>query len=343
MTTVKLAIVGMGMIGKRHLQAMKTLREAELIAIVDPAEQAKDIALSEGIRWFAKIEEMLAEVVPEGVIVSTPTEIHLAPTLSALEAGCHVLVEKPIAATLEEADKIQEKAKIIDRCVLVGHHRRYYEVMKNTKEIISSSVFGKLVGVNGQWTTRKDEKYFNPPWRKQSSSGPILINMIHEIDLLRNICGEISHVSGFVSGEFREHAKEDTVAITMWFENGALGTFLLSDATNSPWNWEHATGENVDFPFTGQNPYKFLGSKGCLEFPNLKFWKSNGLPDWKNKLECEEIPQLREDPYVKQIAHFCKVILGLEVPLIDAYDGKKSLEICLKILAERKNSKEANI
>ena len=85
MTAVKLAIVGMGMIGKRHLQAMRTIKEAELIAIVDPAEQAKAIALNEGVRWFAKIEEMLPEMVPEGVIVCTPTEIHLAPTLSALE------------------------------------------------------------------------------------------------------------------------------------------------------------------------------------------------------------------------------------------------------------------
>ena len=80
MTAVKLAIVGMGMIGKRHLQAMRTTKEAELIAIADPAEQSKAIALNEGVRWFAKIEEMLAEVVHEGVIVCTPTEIHLAPT-----------------------------------------------------------------------------------------------------------------------------------------------------------------------------------------------------------------------------------------------------------------------
>jgi predicted dehydrogenase len=114
----------MGMIGKRHLQAMKTLREAELIAIVDPAEQAKEIALKENVQWFATIEEMLAEVVPVGVIVSTPTEIHLAPTLSALEAGCHVLVEKPIAANLEEARQIQQIAKRVGRNVMVGHHRR---------------------------------------------------------------------------------------------------------------------------------------------------------------------------------------------------------------------------
>ena len=101
----------MGMIGKRHLQAMKTIEEAELIAIVDPAEPAKAMALNEGVPWFAKIEEMLAEVVPEGVIVSTPTEIHLEPTIQALEAGCHVLVEKPIAANLDEANEIQKVAE----------------------------------------------------------------------------------------------------------------------------------------------------------------------------------------------------------------------------------------
>ena len=85
-----------------------------------------------------------------------------------------------------------------------------------------------------------------------------------------------------------------------------------------------------------QNPYRFLGSEGWLEFPNLKFWKSNGLPDWKQKLECEDIQQLKEDPYVKQVFHFCRVINELELPMIDASDGLKSLSICLQILSERK-------
>ena len=336
MKPVKLAIVGMGMIGRRHLDAIKKSNVAKLIAVVDPDEKVKEIAQKESVKYFSTIDKMLDKIVPEGIIVSTPTELHLIPTILALEAGCHVLVEKPIAATLKEAKEIQEKARNLNRFVLVGHHRRYYEVMQNAKNIISSSVFGKLVGVNGQWTTRKDENYFNPPWRKQSSSGPVLINLIHEIDLLRNICGEITQVKGFLKGEFRNHAKEDTAAIIMCFDNGALGTFLLSDATISPWNWENATGENQNFPYIGQNPYRFLGSAGCLEFPNLKFWKSNGLPDWKHKLECEDIQQLKEDPYVKQVFHFCRVINELELPKIDASDGLKSLSICLQILSERK-------
>ena len=340
MKPVKLAIVGMGMIGKRHLIAIKQSTEAKLIAVADPDEKVKEIAHTESVKYFSAIDKMLDTIVPDGIIVSTPTEMHLIPTILALEAGCHVLVEKPIAATLGEAKEIQEKARTLDRFVLVGHHRRYYEVMQNTKNIISSSVFGKLMGVNGQWTARKDEKYFNPPWRKQSSSGPVLINLIHEIDLLRNVCGEITDVRAFLKGEFRDHAKEDTVALIMGFENGALGTFLLSDATTSPWNWEHATGENKNFPYIGQNPYRFLGSEGCLEFPNLKFWKSSGLPDWKHKLECEEIQQFKEDPYVKQVSHFCKVIKKQELPVIDANDGLKSLSICLQILSERERMKD---
>ncbi len=342
MRPVKLAIVGMGMIGRRHLDAIKKSNAAKLIAVVDPDEKVKEIAQKESVKYFSTIDKMLDKIVPEGIIVSTPTELHLIPTILALEAGCHVLVEKPIAATLKDAKEIQEKARNLNRFVLVGHHRRYYEVMQNAKNIISSSVFGKLVGVNGQWTTRKDENYFNPPWRKQSSSGPVLINLIHEIDLLRNICGEITQVKGFLKGEFRNHAKEDTAAIIMCFDNGALGTFLLSDATISPWNWENATGENQNFPYIGQNPYRFLGSAGCLEFPNLKFWKSNGLPDWKHKLECEDIQQLKEDPYVKQVFHFCRVINELELPTIDASDGLKSLSICLQILSERKKNCKRN-
>ena len=213
MKPVKLAIVGMGMIGRRHLDAIKKSNAAKLIAVVDPDEKVKEIAQRESVKYFSTIDKMLDKIVPEGIIVSTPTELHLIPTILALEAGCHVLVEKPIAATLKDAKEIQEKARVLNRFVLVGHHRRYYEVMQNAKNIISSSVFGKLVGVNGQWTTRKDENYFNPPWRKQSSSGPVLINLIHEIDLLRNVCGEITQVKGFLRGDFRNHAKEDTKSL----------------------------------------------------------------------------------------------------------------------------------
>ena len=336
MTAVKLAIVGMGMIGKRHLQAMTTIKKAALIAVVDPAEQAKAIALNDGVQWFGKIEEMLADVVPEGVIVCTPTEIHLAPTISALEAGCHVLVEKPIAGNLEEAREIQLVAERVNRNVMVGHHRRYYGLMEEARKIVSSEKLGRLLAVHGQWTSRKADDYFIPQWRQQSSSGPVLINLIHEMDILRFICGEIESVTAQLQTNFRGHPKEETAAIIVRFKSGVLGTFLLSDATPSPWNWEHATGENVNFPHTGQNSYCFMGTDACLEFPNLRIWQSQGKPDWNHLMKMEETPVPLEDAYIAQCRHFCGVIRGEEMPRITAEDASKTLAATLAVFDSAK-------
>lgn len=343
MKPVKLAIVGMGTIGRRHLEAMKTLKEANPIAIVDPAEQAKEIALKENVQWFATIEEMFAEALPEGVIVCTPTEIHLAPTLSALEAGCHVLVEKPISANLEEAKEIQQVAKRVGRNVMVGHHRRYYGLMEDARRIVTSEKLGRLLAAHGQWTSRKADDYFIPKWRQQYSSGPVLINLIHEIDILRFICGEIESVTAQLQTGFRGHPKEETAAIILKFKSGALGTFLISDATPSPWNWEHATGENVNFPHTAQNSYYFMGSEACLEFPNLRTWTSEGKPDWNHLMKMEEKSVPLEDAYIAQCLHFCGVIRGEELPRITAEDATKTLAATLAVFDSAKQQQTISL
>ena len=145
---------------------------------------------------------------------------------------------------------------------------------------------GKLVGISGMWSVRKADSYFDPSWRKLRSSGPVLINLIHEIDTLRYICGDIVSLSAKVTNGLRNHSKEETAAVLMTFEGGALGTFLLSDTTPSPWSWEQATGENLKFPQSKQNVYRFIGSKGSLEFPNLILWKhKNGNSDWNQKID----------------------------------------------------------
>ncbi|MEC8261286.1 MAG: Gfo/Idh/MocA family oxidoreductase, partial [SAR324 cluster bacterium] len=262
---------------------------------------------------------------------STPTEIHLEPTIKALEAGCHVLVEKPIAANLDEANEIQKVAERVNRNVMVGHHRRYYGLMELAREIVSSEKLGRVLAVHGQWTSRKADEYYIPKWRQQRSSGPVLINLIHEMDILRFICGEIESVTAQLQSGFRGHPKEETAAIVIRFQSGVLGTFLLSDATPSPWNWEHATGENVNFPRTGQNSYRFLGSEGCLDFPNLSIWTSEGTPDWNHLMDCDERNVPLEDAYIAQLLHFCRVIKQEETPRITAKDATKTLAATLAV------------
>jgi len=167
----KLGLIGAGTIGKRHLQAISEVTQAELVAIVDTDPLAQSIATKTNASFFSSASQMLREIQPDGVIVCTPTEVHLEPVLSSLEYNAHVLVEKPIAPSLEEAQQIIEFSKRFNRQVLVGHHRRYSEQMQQTKRMMENGVLGELVGVTGIWAVRKADSYFVPEWRKQRLQG----------------------------------------------------------------------------------------------------------------------------------------------------------------------------
>ena len=341
MHKTKLALIGAGTIGQRHLNAMSQVEEAELTAIVDNQPQVESMAVEMNVPFFHTTEEMLRVQQPEGVIVCTPTEIHLEPVLSSLNAGAHVLVEKPITSTMEEAQKIIKTSQTVSREVLVGHHRRYYGTIQETRAMIHKGAIGNLVGISGMWAACKADSYYEPSWRQLRSSGPVLINLIHEIDMLRYICGEITFLSARVTNGLRDHPKEETVAVLMEFEGGALGTFLLSDATPSPWTWEQATGENPNFPKSSQNVYRFTGSEASLEFPNLVLWKhENRNSDWHQKMYPQQIHIELEDAFVSQCAHFCAVICGSEEPRITASDATKTLEATLAVFDSSENGME---
>ena len=109
--------------------------------------------------------------------------------------------------------------------------RRHRGLIARAREIVGSGRLGRLVAVMGSTLFHKPDSCFaDGPWRAQPGGGPILINMIHEIDDLRALCGEIVAVQATASNATRGNAVEDTVAITLSFANGALGTFVVSDA-----------------------------------------------------------------------------------------------------------------
>ena len=136
MNKTRLALIGSGMIGKRHLKAMREVDEAELVAIVDTKTEVKKLAEEWSVPFFLSSEEMLQVLEPEGVIICTPTEIHLERVIAAMEHGAHVLVEKPITQSIEEAHKIISTSQQTSREVLVGHHRRHYGILQKTRQLI---------------------------------------------------------------------------------------------------------------------------------------------------------------------------------------------------------------
>ena len=253
-----IALIGAGSIGRRHIEAMSSVDEAVLVAIADPSPAASELGTTHGIPIFADAEQMLSEADIDAVIIATPTERHHADVMTVLRHRKTVLVEKPITATIDEAHEVTSFAATHGCHVLVGHQRRYYPCAERARDILQSGRIGKLIAVSGQWTTRKDDAYYEPDWRRDEAAGPILTNLIHEIDLLRFICGDIASVSAHVTHADQQFAKEDAVAISMGFANGAVGTFVLSDRTPSPWTWEMALGESVKFPRTGQNAIRFM-------------------------------------------------------------------------------------
>jgi predicted dehydrogenase len=340
----KLALIGAGTIGKRHLKAIDEVDEAELIAIVDTNLDAEELAAQRAVRFYSTTEEMLDDQPPDGVIVCTPTALHLQPVLASLDAGAHVFVEKPITATMAEAMKIVEASERASRPVLVGHHRRHNEVIQKTRELVSDGSIGKLVGVSGVWAVRKADSYYEPAWRKLRESGPVLINLVHEIDSLRFICGEIVSVTARIQNGLRDHPKEETAAMLLEFEGGALGTFLLSDVAPSPWTWEQATGENPDFPLVSENVYRFVGSEASLEFPNLVLWRhTEGTADWNHLITPQAIETDFEDAYVAQCRHFCAVISGTEQPRITAADAARSLLATLAVFESAEKRAEVRL
>ena len=330
MDKVRVGLIGAGSIGVRHMKAMGEVPEIALVAIADPSPAAVRIGAAQNIPIYPDAGAMLAQGGLDAVIIATPTERHHQDMMMALEARQTVLVEKPITATLAEADEVTRFAEQQGCHVLVGHQRRYYPCAAEAREIIAKGRIGKLMGVTGQWTTRKDDDYYSAAWRRDVKAGPILTNLIHEIDLLRFICGDIATVSAEVTHHDQEFDKEDAVAISMKFVNSAVGTFLLSDRTPTPWTWEMALGESVRFPKTGQNAIRFLGTEGALDFPNLTLWShANSDGDWHDEITAEQIKTSFVDAYIAQCRHLCAIVRGTETPIIDARNGSKSLAATL--------------
>jgi predicted dehydrogenase len=339
-----IGIIGIGTIGKRHLMAIDQIDDINLVGIVDLSEPAQKFCLEKNIPLFKNLNELLKNNRVDGVIISTPTISHYENAISAMELGLDILIEKPIAATVIEAQEITKTA-IKNKCkVLVGHQRRFYPLVLKTKEIVKNNELGEVVGLSGLWALRKDKDYFIPEWRKEITAGPVITNLIHDIDYLRFIFGDIEEVTAFTSNIVNDFDKEDVVTANLKFKNGILGNFLITDCGTSPWSWETATGENIHLPNLIENNLRVIGTKGSLEFPNLKIWKyKNNGENWMHEIYSKELAFSNIDPYVSQINHFKDIINRIVEPVTSSEDAELTLKVALSILDSAVNKKSIKI
>ena len=152
--------------------------------------------------WFPDFDQMLERVRPRGVVIATPNATH-ARAVHCLERGLAVLIEKPVADTLEDAQRICEASARTALPVLVGHQRRHNPIMRRAKEIIGAGQIGQPVCLTAMSTWLKPAEYFGTEWRRVKGGGPILISLIHDVDQLRFLFGDIETVQAMASNRVR--------------------------------------------------------------------------------------------------------------------------------------------
>ncbi|WP_186420356.1 Gfo/Idh/MocA family oxidoreductase [Bosea sp. CS1GBMeth4] len=330
--TISIGVIGAGLIGRRHLRTIADHPDFALAGIADLNAEAV-AAQNPGARIFADYRRLLDEARPEAVIVASPNQLHGENGIECARRGIHILVEKPVTDTLEAAAALIAEVDRTGVRSLVGHHRRHHRQAGTLRDLLRERRIGDLVGVSAVWAACKPESYFAAaPWRTQAGGGPVLINLIHEIDLLRFAVGEIAAVGAVTSNHRRGFRVEDTAAVLIEFETGALGSIFISDSAVSPWTTEQGVGESAELPFSGESNYRFMGSLGALEFPGLVHWSQDeGARGWNHPIRAQRLLAATIDPYRAQLDHFRDVIRGAAPSLQTVEDGARTLVATLAV------------
>lgn len=295
----------------RHIGCAQASGAVELTAVVE-ADAARCAQLkAQGLPAVQSLEAVPHAT--QAAVIATPTPDHGASAMACLDRGWAVLVEKPLTETLVDADALCQYAERLSLPLRAGHHRRCHPFVVLARERIAH--MGQLVAVQGLWSLRKHAGYYDLPWRSQPGAGPILTNLSHEVDLLHYLAGPIIEVTAQTANAARGYVIEDTAALTLRFKNGALGSFVMSDAGASPWAFEAATGENPAIAVTGPDPLRLIGTEGALSFPSLRTWAATPgkPPNWQHPLEAAAGAELAAiDGIAAQLDRFAGVVAGGE-------------------------------
>ena len=327
-SSIRLALIGFGLIGRRHAEIIRRTPELELVAIVEPDTQAQQAAQRLQAPIYPDLASMLAQASPDAVVLATPTPLHLEQGLACIAARLPVLIEKPIAVSASEAQELVDSAHAADVPLLIGHHRRHNGAVQAAKATIDSGTIGVIRAVQATcWFYKPDYYFAAAPWRTRPGAGPISVNLVHDVDLLRHFCGEVLSVQAVAVASRRGHANEDLASAILSFASGAIATISVADGIVAPWSWELTAHENPVYPATNESCYLIGGSEGGLSLPDLRVWRHDQDPDWWAPINASSLLRHHQDPLARQMQHFVEVIKRKQAPLVSGAEGLKSLAV----------------
>ncbi|GAB7055411.1 MULTISPECIES: Gfo/Idh/MocA family protein [unclassified Paenibacillus] len=262
MKKIRVAVIGCGAIAqRRHIPEYAVNPNVELVAFCDPIpDRAQMCAEPYSAQAFTDYEDMLREVKPDAVSVCTPNILHAPATIAAANAGAHVLVEKPIAATEEEAQAMIEAARRNGVYLMVGHNQRLMPPHRKAKEILQSGKLGKVLtfrtsfGHPGpeRWSVDGRDSWF---FRKDEAIMGAMGDLgVHKSDLIRYFLeDEVAEVAAIIDTLHKEDtAVDDNAACVLRMKSGAIGTLAAS--------WTYYKGEDNSTVFWCENGVMKVGT-----------------------------------------------------------------------------------
>jgi predicted dehydrogenase len=337
---MKFLIAGLGSIGRRHFRNLVALGEKDIVLLRTRKATLPDDELA-GYPVETDLGEALTKHKPDAVIVANPTSMHLDVAIPAAEAGCAILLEKPISDSLDRVEQLQQAAQKSGSKILVGFQFRYHPTLNKARELIQSNVLGKILTVHAHWGEYLPQWH---PWEDYRQSyaaradlgGGVIVTLTHPLDYLRFLLGDVASLWSF-NGHISplEVDVEDIAEIGLKFKSGAVGGVHMNYVQRPPVHrleivgtdgtlrWDNADGVLHHFRFPA--PFGSFSDN-----PPAPVIESFSPPEGFD----------RNQLFVAQTRHFIETARGEKEPLCSLEDGVHALRLAL---AARESSSSGNL
>lgn len=336
MRRIKTAIIGCGKIGMVHAHAMQSLPESNFVAVCDAQlGRAEAFAATFGVRAFSSVPEMLSKADVEAVTICTPHPLHEEACLQSAAAGVHVLIEKPLAASLAACDNMLEAAAKHRIKLGVVSQRRLFEPVQRMKAAIDAGKIGRpVLGTFNMFSWRDQAYYESDPWRGKwtTEGGGVLVNQSpHQLDLLQWFMGEIDEISGYHANLNHPYIEvEDTAVAMIRFKNGGLGSIVTSlsqrPGIHTKVHIHGSNGASVGVQ-TDTGATFVAGMSGIAAPPLNDLWTIPGEEHLLAEFEAADRERFAKIDAVQhyhtlQIQDFLQAILNDRPPLVTGEEGR---------------------
>jgi predicted dehydrogenase len=353
MNRVRTALIGCGKVGRIHARALSVIPESEFCAVCDSdATRARAFAEEFNVRGYAAIEKMLKAETIEAVCVCTPHPLHAPAAIAAARHGAHILVEKPLAATLDDCDRMIEAARKNGVELGMVSQRRFFEPVERMKSAIDAGKIGMpILGTVVMLSWRDATYYTSDPWRGKwaTEGGGVLVNQApHHLDLLQWFMGPVDEITGYAKNLNHPTVEvEDTAVGSLRFRNGGLGSIVVSLCQRPGiYSKVHVHGSNgASVGVQTDTGATFIAGMSEMGDPAVNdLWTVPGeeeqLAQWVADDRRQFVARRDPDYYHKlQVRDFLQSVIAGKRPRVTAENGRTVVEIFQALYLSNRESR----